>query len=258
MVLGQRDRAASEKPPVGPPGTFTNSLGMTFLFVPSGTFLMGSALDEKGRDLDERRHAVTLTCGFYLQETEVTQAQWKAVMGGNPSMMTDPAYPATHISRDDALAFIQRLNRLEETDAYRLPTEAEWEWACRAGSPSVFPVGNVLSTDQANYDGNHPYNGYETGVFRRGLVKAGTFQPNSLGLCDMSGNVWEWCWDGYGPYPSTAQTDPAGPPLAGRFGVVRGGSWYYNIESCRCASRHKADPSKRSLLIGFRVAKSLR
>jgi formylglycine-generating enzyme required for sulfatase activity len=234
----------------------TNTVGMVFIYVPPGSFLMGSPPDEAGRDLDESQHEITLSEGFYLQETEVTQAQWKAVMGDNPSMMKNPDYPATNISWDNALAFIQQLNQPEGTDAYRLPGEAEWEWACRAGSPSGFPAGAVLSTDQANYDGNHPYNGYEKGVFRRGIVKTGAFQPNPWGLYDMSGNVWEWCQDAYGPYPSTAETDPVGPSQ-GLFKVVRGGSWYYDIQSCRCASRHKADPSKESILIGFRVAKSL-
>jgi formylglycine-generating enzyme required for sulfatase activity len=238
------------------PKALTNSVGMVFIYVPPGSFLMGSPSDEAGRDLDESQHEVTLTDGFFLQETEVTQAQWTAVMGDNPAMMKNPDCPATNISWDDALAFTQKLNQLEGTDAYRLPREAEWEWACRAGSPCVFPTGGALSRDQANYDGNHPYNGYEKGVFRRSIVKAGSFQPNPWGFYDMSGNVWEWCQDTYGPYANTSETDPFGPSR-GPFKVIRGGSWYYDIQSCRCASRHKADPSKESILIGFRVAKSL-
>jgi formylglycine-generating enzyme required for sulfatase activity len=257
VMVGQPGGAENVHASGTPSNVFHNSVGMVFVYVPAGTFLMGSPSDETGRDLDERPHQVTLTEGFYLQETEVTQAHWKAVMGGNPSMMKSPGFPATNISWGDALAFIDQLNHLEGSAAYRLPTEAEWEWACRAGSPSIFPVGPTLTTDQANYDGNYPYNGYETGIFRRRLLKSGTFSPNPWGLYDMSGNVWEWCQDDYRPYPSTPETDPLGPS-SGLFKVVRGGSWYYDVESCRCASRHKAHLSKQSMLIGFRVAKSLR
>lgn len=252
------DGAAEKGAGIGPrAGVFTNSVGMAFIYVPPGTFEMGSPPDELGRDLDETLHKITLTKGFYLQNTEVTQAQWKGVMGGNPSMLKNDDLPVTNVSWDDALAFIRTLNQLEGTDTYRLPSEAEWEYACRAGVQTPFPTGLFLSTDQANYDGNYPYDGYEKGVFRRTTVRVDKFLPNKWGFYDMSGNVSEWCQDYYGPYSSKPEINPGGAS-SGLFRVLRGGSWYYDIQSCRCASRHKADPSNQSIVIGFRVAKSLR
>lgn len=239
-----------------PPHTFTNSVGMTFIYVSPGTFVMGSPPGNLGRDLDEMPHTVTLTKGYYIQTTEVTQAQWKMVMGENPAMLKNDDRPVENVSWSDALSFIRILNQLENTSTYRLPTEAEWEYACRAGAQTSFPTGASLSTDQANFDGNHPYNGYDKGVFRRRTVKAGAFPANDWGFNDMSGNVWEWCQDYYCRYSSAVESNPTGP-ASGTFRVMRGGSWFYDIQSCRCASRYKAYASKRSIMIGFRVAKSL-
>lgn len=255
-VLVPLGRAERGQPAEIHPKVFTNSVGMTFIYVPPGTFAMGSPPDELGRDLDETLHKVTLTKGFYLQNTEVTQSQWKVVMGENPAMLKNDDRPVENVSWSDALTFIRTLNQIENTSAYRLPTEAEWEYACRAGAQTSFPTGPSLSTDQANFDGNHPYNGYDKGVFRRRTVKAGAFPANDWGFNDMSGNVWEWCQDYYGRYSSAVESNPTGP-ASGTFRVMRGGSWFYDIQSCRCASRCKAYASKRSIMIGFRVAKSL-
>ncbi len=238
------------------PKVFTNSVGMTFIYVSPGTFVMGSPPENLGRDLDEIPHTVTLTRGYYIQTTEVTQAQWKMVMGSNPAMLKNDDRPVENVSWSDALTFIRTLNQIENTSAYRLPTEAEWEYACRAGAQTSFPTGAFLSTNQANFDGNHSYNGYDKGVFRRRTVKAGAFPANDWGLNDMSGNVWEWCQDYYGRYSSAVESNPTGP-ASGTFRVMRGGSWFYDIQSCRCASRYNAYASKRSIMIGFRVAKSL-
>ena len=257
IALVQSGRAERGQTAETPHKVFTNSVGMTFIYVPPGTFVMGSPPGNLGRDLDEMPHTVTLTKGYYIQTTEVTQAEWKVVMGENPAMLKNDDRPVENVSWSDTLTFIRTLNQLENTSTYRLPTEAEWEYACRAGAQTSFPTGPSLSTDQANFDGNYLYSGYEKGVFRRRTVKAGKFLPNKWGFYDMSGNVWEWCQDYYGPYSSKPETNPGGLS-SGLFRVLRGGSWYYDIQSCRCASRHKADPSKQSIVIGFRVAKSLR
>ncbi len=229
-----------------------NSVGMTFAFIPRGEFMMGSPSTERGRDEDETPHPVVLSAGFYLQTTEVTQSQWLAVMGSNPSFMKGAELPVHQVSWFDARRFIERLNRLENTDRYRLPREAEWEYACRGGSGEAFPTGSSLDASSGNFDGNHAYDQRSTGIFRRKLLPVGEFESNGFGLFDMSGNVWEWCEDGYGPFPTEPAIDPQGAREAD-YRVIRGGSWYYDVEACRCASRHRAKPEKRSYLIGFRV-----
>ena len=133
-----------------------------------------------------------------------------------------------------------------------LPTEAQWEYACRAGTTTPFNTGSNLTTDQANYDGNYPYNGNAKGVYREKTMPVGSFAPNAWGLYDMHGNVWEWCSDWYGDYPTGAQTDPAGPS-SGSARVYRGGSWHSNAHLCRSAYRDRYSPARRFNLIGFRL-----
>ena len=227
------------------PARFTNSLGQAFVYIKPGTFWMGSPSDEPKRDSDETRHKVTLTKGFYLQTTEVTQGQWERVMGSNPSYFKNCGAdcPVENVSWEDIQEFIRKLNR-EEGKKYRLPTEAEWEYACRAGTETPFSFGKCLSTDQANYDGNYPMPGCGKGAYREKPAPVKSFAPNAWGLYDMHGNVWEWCEDWKGDYPSGAVTDPEGPSN-GSVRVLRGGSWSNYAGNCRSANRRGGAPGRR-------------
>jgi len=238
------------------PKPITNSLGMTFVPIPSGTFMMGSPANESLRGYDETQHQVTLTKPFYLQTTEVTQGQWKAVMGSNPSGFSNCGddCPVEQVSWLDCQSFIAKLNQTEGTTKYRLPTEAEWEYACRAGTTTPFNTGNCLSTAQANYDGDYPYTGCPSGTNRKVPVPVKSFLPNAWGLYDMHGNVWEFCQDWYGDYPKSSVTDPAGPS-GGEQLVVRGGSWVNKARSSRSAARGHLLPFSSFSSSGFRVAR---
>jgi len=236
----------------------TNSIGMKFVQIPAGTFMMGSPPDEPERENGEEQHKVTITKSFYLQTTQVTQGQWKKVMRKNPSAFKDcgDECPVDRVSWDDVQNFIKRLNEREDTDKYRLPTEAEWEYACRAGTTTAFHTGDRISTDQANYDGNYPMPGSPEGEYRERPVKVGTFPPNAWGLYDMHGNVWEWCQDWYGDYPKGDVRDPEGPST-GEYRVLRGGSWDDYAWYARSAYRLRYYPGFRYDFIGFRVARDL-
>ncbi|TES90079.1 MAG: hypothetical protein E3J94_05540 [Desulfobacteraceae bacterium] len=237
--------------------TITNSIGMKFVSIPAGTFMMGSPSDEPGRDNDERQHRVTLSKGFYMQATEVTQGQWQSIMGNNPSYFENCGdnCPVEKVSWNDCQDFIRRLNQKEGTNKYRLPTEAEWEYACRAGSTTPFYTGTCISTDQANYDGDYSMPGCPRGEDREKTVRAGSFQPNLWVLYDMHGNVWEWCQDWYGDYPTGQVTDPKGPSY-GDSRVIRGGGWFNDARYCGSAYRSRNDPDIRGHYgLGFRVAR---
>ena len=236
----------------GPGKEFVNSIGMKFALIPAGSFMMGSPSDEQGRDSDERQHRVTLTKRFYMGATEVTQGQWKAVMGSNPSNFKCDDLPVEMVSRNDCREFIRKLNSKEGGNKYRLPTEAEWEYACRAGTTTPFFTGGCISTDQANYDGNHPMPRCSKGVYRKKTIEVASFSPNAWGLYDMHGNVWEWCQDWKGDYPSGHVTDPEGPSSeAGR--ALRGGSCLNYAWSLRSANRVGLNSDYRSYDCGFRV-----
>ncbi len=243
----------------GPPKRVTNSLGMEFVWIEPGSFMMGSPEDEAGRDDDEKQHLVTLTQGYYLMTTEVTQGQWRAVMGENPSYFKNCGddCPVERVSWNDVQEFIRKLNAEEGTDKYRLPTEAEWEYACRAGTEKPFSFGECLSTDEANYDGNHPLSGCPKGEYRKTTVKVGSFSANAWGLHDMHGNVWEWCQDIYARDADSkyARENPiyAG---SGRARVIRGGSWNDYAGGCRSAYRYRRDPEYRDGYLGFRLART--
>ena len=217
------------------------------VYVSGGTFTMG-ATSEQGSDAynDEKpTHSVTLS-SFYLCKYEVTQALWQAVMDENPSNLKGDNLPVEQVSWDDCQTFITRLNNLTGKN-FRLPTEAEWEYAARGGNRSrgyKYSGSNVLS-DVAWYDDNsgdktHP---------------VGSKSPNELGLYDMSGNVREWCSDWYGTYSSTAQTNPTGSS-SGSLRVLRGGSWFSVARNCRSSSRHHDVPDGRFYLLGLRLALS--
>jgi formylglycine-generating enzyme required for sulfatase activity len=236
----------------------TNSIGMKLVMIPKGTFIMGSPESEWGRLDNEVQHQVTLTRDFYLGVTEVTQAQYKDVMGENPSGHQDylvqgdsSSYPVEKVSWEDAVEFCRKLSDMPEEKkaglVYRLPTEAEWEYACRAGSNTAFSFGDEAESlsEHGWFDENSNF----------GTRPVGELKPNSWGLYDMHGNVWEWCCDWYGGYPKGAVSDPVGPQ-AGSFRVLRGGGWYYVAADCRSAFRYRRNPSFRHFNIGFRVALS--
>jgi len=228
---------------------FTNNLGMEFVYIQPGRFTMGSPSNESGRDNDERQHQVTLTKGFYMQTTEVTQGQWQRVMGSNPSWFKNCGddCPVEEVSWNDAQDFIRRLNQREGTDKYRLPTEAEWEYAARAGSTTRFCFGNDNGQlgQYAWYDNN-------SGSKPHSVAQK---KPNAWGLYDMHGNVWEWVQDWYGNYPSGSVTDPTGPS-SGSSRVFRGGSWNAGAGDCRSAYRYRSTPGGRSNYLGFRLARA--
>jgi len=235
---------------------FTNSLGMEFVCIKPGTFMMGSPSGESGRDSDEKQHKVNLTRGFYIQTTEVTQGQWESVMGNNPSeFKKGDNYPVENVSWSDAQRFIRKLNQKEGIDKYRLPTEAEWEYACRAGTTTPFSFGRCLSIDQANYNGKYPLGGCSKGKYRKKIVSVASFSPNAWGLYDMHGNVWEWCQDWYDDYPSGSVTDPNGPS-SGSSRVYRGGSWINNARNCRSANRCFNSQGYRYGNLGFRLSRT--
>ena len=230
-------------------------LGMTFQLIRAGTFTMGSPTDELFRGSDETQHEVTLSKDFYIQTTEVTQGQWKAVMGSNPSYFSDCGddCPVEYVSWNDIQEFIEKLNEMEGTDKYRLPTEAEWEYACRAGSTTAFANGDITETG-CGYDPNLDQMSWYCGNSDDKTHPVAQKEPNDWGLYDMHGNVREWCQDWYGDYPTDPVTDPSGPS-SGTYRVIRGGGWFSYARHCRSADRLSFDPAV--LNFGFRVARDL-
>ena len=226
--------------------TYTNSIGMEFVLIPSGSFMMGTDKNFEDASRNEMpRHPVTISKAFYLGKFELTQSQWVAVMGHNPSDYEAPSNPVESVSLEDAQSFIRQLNHMEGTDKYRLPTEAEWEYAARAGTESFYSFGDDASDlgEYAWYDGNSGKKTHPVG--QKGA--------NAWDLHDMQGNVWEWVQDWYGEnyYSQGHSTDPQGPS-SGEFRVFRGGGWYDVATDCRVATRSFA-PDHRNNLCGFRV-----
>jgi len=236
--------------------TFTNSIGMKFVLIPAGTFTMGSPTDEPGRDNDETRHRVTLSKPFYMQATEVTQGQWRAIMGTNPSYFKNCGNdcPVEKVSWEDSQGFIRRLNQKEGTNN-RLPTEAEWEYACRAGTTTAFANGGITVTG-CDYDPNLDAMGWYCSNSGKKTHHVAQKKPDAGGLYDMHGNVWEWCEDWYGDYPDGHVTDPKGAS-SGKYRVFRGCGWHNNAGYCRSASRDRSYPDNRRYNIGFRLARDL-
>ena len=222
---------------------------MEFVLIEAGTFEMGSPATELGRDDGETLHTVTINQPFYLGKYEVTQEQWQAVMGNNPSGFSNcgRTCPVERVSWEDVQEFIAALNRQEGVTVYRLPTEAEWEYAARAGTQTVYHFGNA-----ANRLGQ--YGWYEDNSGGR-THPVGQKRPNAWGLFDMHGNVWEWVHDWYGTYPRGAVTDPRGPSSGVRR-ALRGGSYHYPARACRAATRGSRLPGIRTHNIGFRLART--
>ncbi len=235
----------------------SNSIIQRFRWITPGTFMMGSPSDELEREsfgIDETQHPVTLTQGFWLAESTCTQALWQAVMGKNPSRFQDNENnPVETVSWDDTQSFITQLNTLFPGLSARLPTEAEWEYACRAGTGTPFSFGDNITPEQVNYHGNYPYAGGEKGLYRGRTVPVKSLPPNPWGLYEMHGYVWEWCADWYGDYPRQAVTDPLGPDH-GKGRVLRGGSWISIGGGVRSAIRSRSGPDLRNVYIGFRLA----
>jgi serine/threonine-protein kinase PpkA len=236
---------------------FSNALGMNFIFVAPGSFMMGSPKSEPGRSGNEGQHLVTLSKGYWLQTTEITQAQWVLVMGSNPSHFKGIDLPVESVSWNDTQLFIEKLNQKENPKiTVRLPSEAEWEYAARAGTTTAFAFGNCLSTQQANYIGSSPLRDCEKNGYLKKTSDTGSLAPNAWGFYDMHGNVLEWCQDWTGTYPNEAVTDPAGPDK-GRYKVIRGGSWRLGAAASRSAARNRYKPTRRSSSLGFRLAGDL-
>lgn len=201
---------------------------------------MGSGTSESFREADEAQHTVKLTKGFYISIHEVTQKQWETVMKTNPSNVRGAKLPVETVTWNEAVAFCTRLSK-KEGRKYRLPTEAEWEFACRAGGSGPYAgTGRAQDMGWSNED-------------RVNTQPVGTKKPNAWGIYDMHGNVEEWCSDWYGEYSRTEQIDPQGP-TSGFFRVIRGGSYLNPASNCRCAKRMRAPSSMAASFLGFRVA----
>jgi len=221
-------------------------INLEMVFIPAGKFKMGSPETEKGRQKNEVQHEVAITKSFLIGKYEVTQEQWEALMGKNPSINVGPKLPVTNVSWHECQDFITVLNS-KTKGGYRLPTESEWEYACRAGTTTATAFGETITSKDANYD--------ESKIDKP--VPVGGYKPNAFGLHDMHGNVWEWCSDWYANYPEGLLVDPVGPKEGARR-VLRGGSFnYFNVSNIRSSYRGDfALPSSRTIGIGFRLAKT--
>ena len=256
-----------------------------FVQIKGGTFIMGSPDSEAERFNDEVQHKVTVSA-FYMSKYLVTQEEYEEVMKYNHSYFDGSNLPVEQMSWYDAIEYCNERSIKEgltpayiivkdkedpnnesefdderwlvtwnrDADGYRLPTEAEWEYACRAGTTTPFSIGNNITTDQANYCGLYPYNNNAEGIYRDKTTPVGTFKPNPWGLYDMHGNVNEWCWDWHGDYSNADQTNPDGA-VSGAGRVFRGGSWGDGGRYLRSAYRD-FDPGGGNHTIGFRLVRS--
>jgi formylglycine-generating enzyme required for sulfatase activity len=271
---GELPAASSENPSrdtVTPKWTtITNSIGMEFALIEAGEFVMGSPQTEAERLPDEVQHRVRISRPYYLGCFEVTQDEYGLVTGNHPSehspsgrrrrMDGNPYsghFPVTNVTWNDAEEFCRRLSALpEEIEAgrrYRLPTEAEWEYACRGGSTTVFAFGDSLSAGQANIKGTEPYGNGAPGIAWRRPRAVGSYPPNDFGIYDMHGNAWEWCRDWYAPYDQSALTeDPAGP-VEGTKKVLRGSCCYLAAHFARSARRNSEAATFTAPNLGLRV-----
>jgi formylglycine-generating enzyme required for sulfatase activity len=254
---------AEPKPPskveAGP--VITNDIGMKLAYIAPGKFMMGSPLAEAFRNDDEHQHEVEITKGFYMGVHEVTQEEYEKVMGNNPSEAKGGKLPVERISWDHALQFCKKLSDLPEEKGagrvYDLPTEAQWEFACRAGAKTPFHFGATLSSQQANFNGDYPYGPAPKGPNLEKTTAVGSYPRNAWGLFDMHGNVWEWCKDWYAKdYYQNGPAKDAPGPADGTVRVLRGGCWDASAGSCRAAHRYFLTPDDRGNGIGFRVVTS--
>ena len=229
-------------------------------WIEPGTFMMGSPKDEAQREVyggDETLHQVTLSKGFWLGATTVTQELWQAVTGDNPSEFKGDERPVEQVSWEDAQKFMAQLNEEVPGLALDLPTETQWEYACRAGTITPFFFGENITTEQVNYNGNYPYAPYadgEKGEYCQETVDVKALPCNDWGLYQMHGNVWEWCRDWFGDYSAEPVIDPQGPGT-GLSRVFRGGSWIDYGRFCRSAYRLRNSPGLCYDYLGFRLAR---
>jgi len=265
---GKPDLARTEIVPLAGASEISNSIQMKLVRIKAGKFKRGSPENEEGRQPDEVRHEVTLTKDLYLGKYLVTQEQYEAIMEVNPSHfcaagagrdkvrnVDTSAFPVESVTWDEAMKFCDRLTAREKGlgRAYRLPTEAEWEYACRAGTTTPFWCGEALNGTRANCMGLSPNGTSATGPIARRTSRVDAFKANGWGLCDMHGNLWQWCSDWYGPYDLEKATDPRGP-TGGSTRVLRGGSWLNYPKDCRAARRMDFEPGFSNARAGFRVA----
>jgi formylglycine-generating enzyme required for sulfatase activity len=232
----------------------TDGINLEMVLIPAGMFGMGTpGLSEF---TEEHPHHMARVPSFLMSKYPVTQEQWKVVMGWEPPYRSKgPKHPADRISWKNAIEFCKRLSKKTGYD-YRLPSEAEWEYTCRAGTSTPFHYGDTLTTDLANYVGDHTYQSGPKGVYRHGSTDVGSFPPNAFGLYDMHGNVWEWCadnWhDNYVGAPTNGSAWENGNKSTDR--VMRGGSWHEPPINCRSATRLKMNENESDDFFGFRVA----
>jgi formylglycine-generating enzyme required for sulfatase activity len=273
--------------PNAQPKTIRSKTGIEMVWIPPGTFTMGStdaeiqaAYEDSKRAApqyakldwftgEKPRHQVAILKGFYMGKYEVTQGQWQAVMGTTVQQQMEKAgptwslvgeqgdnYPIVFVNWNEAQEFIEKLNAMEDGYRYRLPTEAEWEYAARAGTTTAFAFGDTLRSDQANFGGNHPYN--DKGRLRPAATPVGSLQPNAWGLYDVHGNVYEWCQDWYHDSYNGAPIDGSAWLSGGGERVIRGGAAGSNAGNVRSAVRHSFTPETRTGSLGFRVVAVVR
>ena len=230
------------------------------VWIQPGKFIMGSPLAEQDRSPNEGPATMAIISrGFWMSKYETTQQEYELVMGNNPSASAgDAMRPVERVSWDDATNYCCRLTireraagRLPSGYAYRLPTEAEWEYCCRAGATTATAYGDSISSAQANFNGTSPLGATAVGLYLKNTTKVGSYAPNAWGLYDMHGNVWEWCSDWHGPYPGGTVSDPRGA-ITSRGRVLRGGSWFDRGGNCRSATRDFSRPYGKDSYVGFR------
>ena len=231
-----------------------------FRWIPKGAFVMGSPETEPERWGDEVEHNASISRGFWMLEVPITQEMWKSVMKKNPSyhrgfFKNTKRFPVERVSWNDCQEFIEKLNGLggrPKGFIFSLPTETEWEYACRAGTTTPYSFGSLLDGDKANCDGNRPYGVYRRGTYLGKTSETGKYPPNGWGLYDMHGNVCEWVQDRYGDYPTDDVADPTGPEK-GMHRVSRGGAWRFYAANCRSAFRARYEPDRRDNRLGARL-----
>ena len=236
-----------------------NSIDMEFVLIPAGKYVMGTPSHEPYRSETEVQHEVTISSPFYMQSTEVTLKQWRTIMGERVfgKIKGPDNVPVAKVSWYDCIEFLKGLNALGQW-SYRLPTEAEWEYACRAGSTAAFSWGDGIDCRMAMYSNNTVKSRQcidyvkSKGLPGNGPAPVKSYNSNDWGLYDMHGNVWEWCWDWFGEYGTKHQVDPAGPE-SGTHKIRRGGSWFGDMHLCRSANRNYGHPASRYRTTGFRV-----
>ncbi|MTJ51315.1 SUMF1/EgtB/PvdOfamily nonheme iron enzyme [Anabaena sp. UHCC 0253] len=229
-----------------------NGVKLEMVEIPGGTFLMGSPASETERDSDEGPQRRVTVPSFFMARYQLTQKQYQAIIGSNPARFKGENRPVEQVSWDDAVTFCQRLSQRTGKN-YRLPSEAQWEYACRAGTTTPFYFGESITPDLVNYDGNYPYASAPKGMYRKQTINVGSFPPNAFGLCDMHGNVWEWCLDAWVDNYNNAPTDGSAATSSTSFKLLRGGSWSSGASQCRSAARLSNSREIRFSTLGFRV-----